>query len=103
MKQRLKNVKKQEYQQICMNFQMSYGEISEEEIPQILEQWKIQFKNLQLKKHAKHIFTHIEWNMVVYEIEVKNKNKQWTWVTENQMEKEYPLPTAFKKLITKEK
>ena len=56
-----------------------------------------------MKKHAKHIFTHIEWNMVVYEIEVKNKNKQWTWVTENQMEKEYPLPTAFKKLITKEK
>ena len=39
--------------------------------------------------------------MVVYEMEVKNKNKQWTWVTEQQMEKEYPLPTAFKKLLTK--
>ena len=86
-----------------MNFQMSFGEISEEEIPQILEQWQIQFKNLYLKKHAKHIFTHIEWNMVVYEVEVKNKNKQWIWVTEKQMEKEYPLPTAFKKLLAKEK
>ena len=63
----------------------------------------MQFKNLHIKKHAKHIFTHIEWKMVVYEIEVKNKNKQWIWVTEKQMEKEYPLPTAFKKLITKEK
>ena len=82
---------------------MSFGEISEEEIPQVLEQWQIQFKNLYLKKHAKHIFTHIERNMVVYEVEVKNKNKQWIWVTEKQMEKEYPLPTAFKKLITKEK
>ena len=79
------------------------GEVSEEEIPKILEQWKIQFKNLHIKKHAKHIFTHIEWNMVVYEVEVKNKNKIWTWVTEKQMENEYPLPTAFKKLLTKEK
>ena len=26
--------------------------------------------------------------MVVYEVEVKNKNKIWTWVTEKQMEKE---------------
>ena len=36
-------------------------------------------------------------------VEVKNKNQTWTWVTEKQMEKEYPLPTAFKKLLTKEK
>ena len=86
-----------------MNFQMSFGEILENEIPKILEQWQIQFKNLYLKKHAKHIFTHIEWNMVVYEVEVKNKNKIWTWVTEKQLEKEYPLPTAFKKLVSTEK
>ncbi len=37
--------------------------------------------------------------MVIYEIEVKNKNKEWIWVTEKQLEKEYPLPTAFKKLL----
>ena len=36
-------------------------------------------------------------------VEVKNKNKIWSWVTEKQMEKEYPLPTAFKKLLAKEK
>ena len=41
--------------------------------------------------------------MTVYEIEVENKNKQWTWITEEQMEKDYSLPTAFKKLLTKEK
>lgn len=78
-------------------------EVSEEEIPKILERWQIQFKNLHIKKRAKHIFTHMEWDMVVYEIEVKNKNEIWKWVTEKQMEKEYPLPTAFKKLLTKEK
>ena len=82
---------------------MSFGEISEDEIPKILEQWQIQFKNLYLKKHAKHVFTHVEWKMTVYEIEVENKNKQWIWVTEKQMEKEYPLPTAFKKLLGKTK
>ena len=82
-----------------MNFLMWFGEITEEDIPKILEEWKIQFKDLQVKKNAKHIFTHIEWNMVIYEIEVKNKNKKWIWVTEKQLEKEYPLPTAFKKLL----
>ena len=41
--------------------------------------------------------------MVVYEVEVKNKNKIWTWVMEKQLEKEYPLPTAFKKLVSTEK
>ena len=41
--------------------------------------------------------------MTVYEIEVENKNKQWTWVTEKQMEKEYTLPPAFKKLLGKTK
>lgn len=76
--------------------------MTEEEIPKILEQWNIQIKNMLIKKHAKHIFTHIEWDMVVYEIEVKNKSKEWIWVMKKQMEKEYPLPTAFKKLLTKE-
>ena len=77
------------------------GEVTEQEIPQILKQWNIQFKNLKMKKSAKHIFTHIEWDMIAYEIEVKNKNTIWTWVTEQEMEKQYPLPTAFKKLHEK--
>ena len=74
------------------------GEVTEQEIPQILEQWNVQFKNIKMKKSAKHIFTHIQWDMIAYEIEVKNKNVIWTWVTEQEMEKHYPLPTAFKKL-----
>ena len=41
--------------------------------------------------------------MVVYEVEVENKNNIWIWVTEKQMKKEYPLPTAFKKLVSTEK
>ena len=77
------------------------GEVTEQEIPQILKQWNIQFKNLKMKKSAKHIFTHIEWDMVAYEIEVKNKNTIWTWVTEQEMENQYPLQTAFKKLHEK--
>lgn len=57
---------------------------------------------MQVKKHAKHIFTHIEWDMLVYEIEVKNRHEQWIWITEDELKKQYPLPTAFKKLIIKE-
>ncbi len=82
-----------------MNFQMLVGEIEENKIPKVLEQWNIQFKNLQTKKHAKHIFTHVEWDMIAYEIEIKNKNEQWIWTTKKEMDRQYPLPTAFKKLL----
>ena len=86
-----------------MNFRIYFGEISEDEIPKILRNWNIGFKNLQIKKHTKHIFTHVEWDMTAYEIEVNNKNEQWIWITKKEMEKQYPLPTAFKKLLVNEK
>ena len=82
-------------------FQNVLGEITEEEIVNVLKQWNLEFKNLQTKKHAKHIFTHIEWDMIAYEVEVKNKNEDWIWVTLEKMELQYPLPTAFKKLLQK--
>ena len=74
------------------------GKIEESEIPCILEQWNLSFKELIRKKKAKHVFTHIEWQMIAYEIEVKNVNTQFIWTTQKQRETIYPLPTAFKKL-----
>lgn len=75
------------------------GKIKEEQISKILKQWNLQLKNLLKMKNEKHIFTHVEWHMCAYEIEVKNKNKEWIWATEEELKNEYPLPTAFKKMI----
>ena len=86
-----------------MNFPILRGNVSENEIPRILKEWNMQFKNLEIKKHTKHIFTHIQWDMTAYEIEVNNKNEEWIWATKKEMENQYPLPTAFKKLLANDK
>lgn len=50
-----------------------------------------------------HIFTHIEWHMDSYLIECGqvSADSDFTWITEQDLENEYALPTAFKKCIHK--
>ncbi|MBP5679316.1 MAG: A/G-specific adenine glycosylase [Bacilli bacterium] len=42
-----------------------------------------------------HVFTHKKWYMNSYYIEVNKKDPQYTWVTLEEIEKNYALPTAF--------
>lgn len=46
--------------------------------------------------HTTHIFTHKKWIMISYTIEVTEKDETYTWLTLEEIEKEYALPTAFK-------
>ncbi len=48
---------------------------------------------------ASHIFTHVEWRMKTYSASVQEKNKQFRWVTDEELSDNYALPTAFKKLL----
>ena len=73
------------------------GKKKEEEIASILKEWEIQNFILKEKRHGKHIFTHKQWNMVAYYIQVKEINTNWEWVTKKQLEEKYAMPTAFKK------
>ncbi len=56
-------------------------------------------KELVSERHDKHIFTHKRWEMVCYEIQCTNKSSQFIWVNEEQLQKDYALPTAFRKFI----
>ena len=51
-------------------------------------------------KEAKHVFTHIDWYMKAYRVEVSQSNDLYLWVTEDELKTAYPLPTAFQKLLT---
>ena len=44
---------------------------------------------------AKHIFTHIEWHMEGYLVECKELSNRH-WVTKEDIEADYSIPTAFK-------
>ena len=46
-----------------------------------------------------HIFTHIRWEMTGYRIDCGEACSAFTWVTREEMEQEYTLPTAFRMFL----
>lgn len=77
--------------------------IEEKNIEEIAKKWKLKVLEIYPNKDKKHIFTHIEWQMKHYEMIVEKENKEFIWVSEEQLNEEYPLPTAFSKFIEKKK
>lgn len=53
--------------------------------------WKKQLK-------ANHIFTHIEWHMTGYVLQVKGKNDEFAWADKSRFS-EYAIPSAFARFI----
>ena len=44
----------------------------------------------------KHIFTHIQWNMTGVYLDISEKSDHFRWFTEEEIEKNAALPTAFR-------
>lgn len=75
------------------------GHLTEEEV---IEYGKsIGLMPIRLKKlePAKHIFSHVEWHMIGYEVIVdeleKNCNESMIFAGKEEIRKKYPIPTAF--------
>ena len=60
-----------------------------------LEHWKLKPVNIERTSEYRHIFSHVEWKMTGFYFTVEEENDQFRWVTEEEMKKEIPLPTAF--------
>lgn len=74
------------------------GHLSLEEAIHYLKEQGFAIQKITKDKQMKHIFTHIEWNMLLYIVEVEKKNNG-LWVREEERKEQYPLPTAFEKLL----
>lgn len=52
---------------------------------------------------AKHVFSHVEWHMIGYEIRVdeleKTNKKDFLFITMEEIQKVYPIPSAFEKYM----
>ena len=46
-----------------------------------------------------HIFTHIEWDMHCVQIDCGQASPDFVWADREQLEKEFSLPTAFRKVL----
>ena len=53
-------------------------------------------KDLLRQTDKKHIFTHIQWNMRGYYIEVAQQCDDFCWFTRKQIDEKIALPTAFR-------
>jgi len=51
------------------------------------------------KGQYKHIFSHLEWHMQVYQVELKCSIDTYIWSTSEELNHKYSLPTAFSKII----
>ena len=73
---------------------------TDDELQEILQEWKSEPLDIVFTKEAKHVFTHIDWYMKVYHVTVTEHNDRFIWVTVDELKNRYPLPTAFQKLLT---
>lgn len=56
----------------------------------------LQVKDIYKSLERKHIFTHIQWNMTGVYLEVSQPGGDLCWFTEEEIEKQAALPTAFR-------
>ena len=75
------------------------GHLSEEQILEWIEEYQILPLQIHRLENSRHIFSHVEWEMTGYVIRVAEldikKEKDLLFVETADVEKQYPVPTAF--------
>ena len=72
------------------------GTLSAEEALGYLSNRGLHPRDLLLQLDRKHIFTHIQWNMRGYYIELAQPHSDYIWFTAQQINQQAALPTAFR-------
>lgn len=76
-------------------FPNTLGIESKTKSKETLKKWSLKPIEIQELAKCHHIFSHIEWKMIGYKIEVEKENEEFLWVTKEELIKEYPIPSAF--------
>ncbi|MBE6972736.1 MAG: A/G-specific adenine glycosylase [Ruminococcaceae bacterium] len=63
-----------------------------------LSQWGIDTQDSTLIGTGKHIFTHVEWRMTAYAVQVETQElpEGWVWADRSELERQYAVPNAFR-------
>jgi len=72
------------------------GRLEAEQALQLLEQLGARPKELLRQTDKKHIFTHVQWNMRGFYMEVSACPSLWQWYTAEEIARDVPLPTAYR-------
>ena len=75
------------------------GKLSAREVIQFVQKEKCCIQKIRFLGEFKHIFTHLEWQMYGYQIDIEKCNLPYLWVSKKELEEKYALPTAFKQFL----
>ena len=56
-----------------------------------LQEWGVQPQEVKFMPAAKHIFSHVEWHMTGYWVDLKARPEGFTWVGRETLQQEYAL------------
>lgn len=76
------------------------GALSPDAVRQALGVRGWQMEKLLSLHPAKHIFTHVEWRMTGYYVELAEPPAELTFVTPSALREEYALPSAFRPFLS---
>ncbi len=82
-------------------FPNELGKLEEGKAKKQLEQWGIGQYELEKTREGKHIFSHIEWKLSGYFVDMKDgdeidwKELGFEWVSIGEMEASYAIPSAY--------
>ena len=77
-------------------FPNTAGHLETADAVEFLEKQGMGVKNIMRQIERTHIFTHVQWNMRCYYIEVSRPWEGYQWLTAQRIHDEAALPTAFR-------
>ena len=77
-------------------FPNAEGHLTEEEAIRQVSGWGLQAEDIVSCGEAKHIFTHVEWQMTGYLVSCAEEGAGFQWCSTEEIDRLYSLPTAFR-------
>ncbi len=69
--------------------------VKQKEIEKVLQDWEIKSSLIEKVGSHHHVFSHVEWDMIGYKIQVTKKNKEFIWKSKEEILEKYAIPGAF--------
>ena len=74
------------------------GELTPEAAAEQAAAWGVHPRDLVYETRARHIFTHVEWDMLCFRFDCAEAAGGFVWAEDAALDGRYALPTAFRKL-----
>lgn len=85
------------------SFPMLEGFKEESEISDYLKSCGYSVHDIRKLPDSRHLFSHIEWDMIGYEVEVQalsvHEDRETLWATAEEIEAHYSVPTAYRTFL----